>query len=191
MFNKIFLVAGHHNKDSGAIYSHTIKGNEIKFTESDLTKEFRDLLFIELSKYIDNKRIIKDNDDEDLGKVINWLNEKASKNDLIIDLHFNAASEAANGTEVFIRDYSTNSEIELSTEIKRTICNSINTRSRGIKKQNQSARKRIGILNLPKPTILIEVCFITNEKDISNYIINKHLLVSELAKTIDKFLIKY
>jgi N-acetylmuramoyl-L-alanine amidase len=174
MPSNIYITAGHGGTDPGAI------GNGLK--EADLTLELRDLI---ISK-IKNKKVYSDANTDPLAKVLNWLRSKISINDLIIDIHFNAGVASANGTEVLIPAKSSTFEKELALKLSNTISTTLNIKNRGVKTELDSARGKIGILNINCENILIEVCFISNINDITKYQKNKEILATNIAKIIDE-----
>jgi N-acetylmuramoyl-L-alanine amidase len=95
----IHLVAGHDNvRDPGAVSNHPILKT---LKESELNIEFRNLLSLELEKL--GVIHTKDNDSLPLRTVIADLTKTVKKEDLLIDIHFNAGPPTATGTEVIIK----------------------------------------------------------------------------------------
>jgi N-acetylmuramoyl-L-alanine amidase len=128
-----------------------------------------------------------DDDSDSLSKVISWLVSKVKKGDICIDVHFNAyAKSGANGTEVFIPTNSTTAEKSFAEKVCGVISKSLGTTNRGVKTAAASQHSSLGILEKPHlaTNILIEVCFITNEKDVTLYRKNYNTLVKNLAKVI-------
>ena len=170
----LFLIAGHGGTDPGAI------GNSYK--EADLTLELRDLIASRLeSKYT----IYKDVKDHALSKVITWLKSIVTPSCLLVDIHFNAAiTSKATGTEVIVPDVFSGFESKLATDLSINISKALGIKNRTVKKESQSARSRIAILNVSAENVLIEVCFISNKTDIESYQKNKEALADTIANTI-------
>lgn len=180
----LFLVAGHSHADSGAVANHAFEAGPINLRENDLTIELRNLLYTDLSQLI-GYNIFKDNDGDSLSVLLGKLRHGTGANDLVIDLHFNAASnKAATGVEIFVKDNATDFEKKLALEVSDTISRTLDITNRGVKTQIQSNRGRLGIFNIPANVILVEVCFLSNKSDMKSYIKNKHILVSRLSDKI-------
>ena len=178
---KVFISAGHqsyNNIDPGAI------ANGVK--EADLTTEFRNAVVSELRKL--NVQVITDTEEEDLKGTMTQMSAELTEKDLAIDIHFNAATPAAYGTEVFIPDKYTPFEFTAATALLHTIITVLQTTSRGVKTESQSSHKRLGFMRPNCENILIEVCFITNTSDLFKYQHNKQTLALNLASTIQKLL---
>jgi N-acetylmuramoyl-L-alanine amidase len=172
-FKNVYLFAGHGAGDPGATF-----GN---MTEAELTKELRDLV----ASYSQIK-VIKDNDNlrtAQLLRSIGWLEQ-----DLIIDIHFNASSNAtANGTEIIIPARSTELERNMADDLCTILSMTMQTRNRGTKSETQTARGRIGILNVSGTNLLIEICFMTNVGDMIKY----RKAQDNVAKQIANFILKW
>jgi N-acetylmuramoyl-L-alanine amidase len=128
-----------------------------------------------------------DDDADSLSKVISWLVSKVKKGDICIDVHFNAYSKtSANGTEVFIPNNSTPEEKLFAEKVCSAISKTLGTNNRGVKTAVASQHSSLAILEKPNLAlnILVEICFITNEKDVTLYRKNYTSLVKALAKVI-------
>lgn len=172
----LFVIAGHGGKDPGAI------GNGYK--EADLTVELRDLI---VSRLREKYNTFTDVNVSPLAQVISWLRSIVKKDNLLIDIHFNAAiNPAATGVEVIVPDSFSSFESALATNICISISKCLSIKNRSVKKESQSARGRIAILNVPAENILIEVCFITNKQDIASYQANKEKLADVIAEEVKR-----
>jgi N-acetylmuramoyl-L-alanine amidase len=128
-----------------------------------------------------------DDDSDSLSKVISWLVSKVKKGDICIDVHFNAYDKSSvNGTEVFIPKLATKEEKLFAEKVGNCIATSLGVSNRGVKTAASSQHSTLGILERPHlaTNILIEVCFITNAKDVALYRKNYTTLVKNLAKVI-------
>ena len=176
----IFISAGHSNvlgKDRGA------SGNG--FVEGILTVEQRDLIVKELKKL--GAKFVVDNNDSILSQTMAFFRNKTTKNCILVDLHWNASSPQATGTEVLVPASPTKFETDLATDLSKTISTILTIKNRGVKTELQSARKSLGWMRLTGENILIETCFISNKKDMDSYQKNKE----ELAKQIASILYEY
>tara|TARA_R110000868_G_scaffold239781_1_gene494264 strand:+ start:263 stop:805 length:543 start_codon:yes stop_codon:yes gene_type:complete len=156
----IAFVIGHHSGSKGA------------FSDFFLKSEFD--FYIEVIKYLEH----------DIGKVnlfyhnpnvssyTERIKETASKLnkfnfDLVIELHFNAATPQANGCETLYYFNSKKSK-EFAHIFTDTVCSitGIKSRSTGVKALTNKRDRGFASVYYPKaPTILIEPFFGTNRKD--------------------------
>ena len=178
MNRKIIISAGHGGNDPGAVANG--------YTERDLAIEFRELLVKELL-LLGVKPLIDDNKNA-LKQTLAWLTGKYSSKDILLDIHWNAASSKARGTEVIVPDNASIFENNFAKNILNVFVSNgfIN---RGVKPESQTARKRLGWMRPPAENILIEMGFITNLLDINLYQNLKYKLAKELAFVIYKSLI--
>lgn len=158
--------AGHHDNDPGAI------GNGYK--EADVTKLIRNSVICHLE--LMNAKFDTDDDRETNTVYQNRI--RGIKNKVVLDIHLNAAATPqANGSEVIISNNAGSLSKAFAKEILESTCEILGTRSRGIIKESDTPRKRLGILNMSGVAALVEVCFISNKQEMET-------LMSE--GTIDK-----
>ena len=177
MNRKIIISAGHGGNDPGAVANG--------YTERDLAIEFRELLVKELL-LLGVKPLIDDNKNA-LKETLAWLVGKYSSKDILLDIHWNAASSKARGTEVIVPDNASIFENNFAKNILNVFVSN-GFVNRGVKPESQTARKRLGWMRPPAENILIEVAFITNMLDINLYQNLKYKLAKELAFVIYKSL---
>ena len=101
----------------------------------------------------------------------------------MLDIHWNAASSKARGTEVIVPDKPSLFETSLAKEILDVFVSNGFT-SRGVKTESQTARKRLGWMIPAAENILIEMAFLTNTLDLELYKAVKYKLAKELAAVI-------
>ena len=178
MNRKIIISAGHGGNDPGAVANG--------YTERDLAIEFRELLVKELL-LLGVKPLIDDNKNA-LKQTLAWLTGKYSSKDILFDIHWNAASSKARGTEVIVPDNASIFENNFAKNILNVFISN-GFVNRGVKPESQTARKRLGWMRPPAENILIEMGFITNLLDINLYQNLKYKLAKELAFVIYKSLI--
>lgn len=170
---KIYLCAGHHKNDTGAVCG--------QWKEADLTIELRDLIAQKIS-------VIKDNDFQTLAQLVKELVNNSKMNDVICDLHFNASdSENATGCEVFIADKFTEPEKRLANELCQSISSTLDITNRGFKKESESARGRLAMMSPAGINVLIEVCFMTNKRDMSQYQMLKETLSEKIGEVLNRY----
>lgn len=174
----IFLSAGHHNTDPGAVSG--------KFIERDLTKESRFLI----SQYIDKSQLILDKDFETNTQYQGRI--KPGSGSVVFDIHFNAGSPTSTGTECYVKKSDFANKNSMSYKMADEICKAtseiLGIKNRGVKSESQSQHSRIGILNKSAGcSVLWEICFISSVLDMSAYTFKK----AELSHKIADILVKY
>lgn len=157
----IFLLAGHSNKDSGAVGVGGI-------LERDETISLRDLIATHIpSKY----RVFKDNDSDSLHTVL----QKATtgSGSVVLDIHFNASTDARpRGVEIIVADSANTDVLNYAHRVLRAVTDGTNIPSRGIKYERDTPRGRLGVLRESGLVCVLEVEFITNKQAMLDY--NKH-----------------
>ena len=134
---KLFISAGHTNipgQDRGAF------GNG--YYEGDLTVELRDLIVAELKALCIIVNV--DSNKNALLATLNYLKTLFfSKEDIIIDIHFNAASPGATGVEVLVPDNPSVLEKQIATALCEIHARVLMIKNRGVKTESQSAYWRL------------------------------------------------
>lgn len=183
----IFLSAGHTNVkglDRGASANGYIEG--------ELTAELRDLISDELETLGLCAKL--DKNANALTNTIQYFRNLISEKCIALDIHWNAASSTATGTEVFIPNNPSNLEIELAHKLAKTVSETLEIPLRGsyegklgVKTESQSARKSLGWMRLNGHNVLLEVCFITNKNEMLKYQEKKSILALKLAKVLYEY----
>lgn len=170
----IVISAGHHLKDPGAV------NTALGITEAQEAIGFKKLLVKALECLeID---VVTDDDNETNSQFQSRI-RKDYPTYFLLEIHFNSVeSKKATGTEVVISQYASPLSIGKGRQIVDTCSKVLGIRNRGILLDNQTPRGRIGVVNLPNPAVLLEICFLSNEDDMKAY--NKHK--SELAFQLSK-----
>lgn len=144
------------NPDTGAV------GNGYK--EDTLTEEVGQLVIKKLKKrgikVTETKPRYSSGVNHSLKQRVSTANNSGA--DFFVSIHFNAATESANGAEIF-----TMTPGSYATSVARTILNSIvdlGYRKRGVKHNGFYVIKYTTM-----PAILVECCFLTNKSDMSKY----------------------
>lgn len=174
----IFLSAGHHDKDPGAVSG--------KFVERDLTKEMRGLI----DGHLDQKQVIKDKDFETNSQYQSRI--KPGSGSVLFDIHFNSASPTATGTECFVnkKDFADKNSLsyKMAAEISKATSDILGIKDRGVKSESQSQHPRIGVLNLGSGiSVLWEICFISSVLDMQKYTLCKKELSEKVASILKKY----
>ena len=157
---KIAVIAGHHGALTGA------RGY---FDEGRANIELRNMVATELR--LRGVVPIEENSDRDtLTAVVSALRGVMTQYDICVDLHFNAVSNPqACGTEVIVpNDYSAD-EWQVGEKILTGLCSLMGTRNRGVKREIIAGREGLRMLTLPCRTMIVEVCFCTNQRDAEAY----------------------
>jgi|SRR5690606_26759570 len=175
----IFLTAGHHNRDSGAV------GNGYK--ESDLTKEIRDLTLTRIKQLSPRTKVWADNDNDTLSQVIAKVKGLATAKDIWVELHFDASSNStATGATALVATNAREKSKELANDLVSIGSKVLGIRNRGVKTELESNRGRLAMLHTPASSVLYEVAFISNKDDIKAYQEMKYWLSDELARVLIK-----
>jgi N-acetylmuramoyl-L-alanine amidase len=173
----VFISAGHSTQigaDRGAF------GNG--HHEGDIAAEFRQLLVNELKvmgvpTFVDGNQTI-------LSDTLAWLKRLVDNKSIAIDIHCNAATPQATGTEVIVPDDASAFENKVAKRLSATISLTLGIRDRGVKKESLTARKRLGFMRVPCENILLELFFISNASDVAKYQSKKKELAKALAMDI-------
>lgn len=176
----IFITAGHRGGTTGA--------NANNISEAVENIRLRD--WISEGLRFRGACVINDNDNASLTNVVAQVNKMCTNRDICIDIHFNSSSSpSANGTEVLIPSSYSNLELELAEDVLNSICKTLGTRNRGVKREGSGQYKRLAMLSDVKcNSILVEVCFITNINDMFKY--EKHLesMVDDLVSLLFNYI---
>ena len=173
---RILLIAGHNGAGTGA---HGI------IDEGAETIVLRDL--VELSLINLDVEVITDKERDSLSAVIADMKAKARPDDILVDIHFNAANKKASGTETYHARKATDYEKRLAAELNKTVCACLGTRSRGIKAESSSQHSSLGILHCGCPSVLLEVCFCDNADDVRRYRERRNILGRNIANFLAEF----
>lgn len=180
----IFLSAGHHLKDPGAV------SNGVQ--ENLLTIELREMVVRELQKL--GKKIDVDfkidDDKETLSQYLSRI--KTGSGSVVFEIHFDASSSSqATGTTMLIPARQWTKEFIVEKEFGREVVDICSTvlgiKNRGVIDETQSHRGKLGLMREEGINGLLEVCFVTNKDDLQKYNQNKQTL----AKVLASLLIKY
>ena len=178
----IFILAGHHNNDPGAISPHS--GEK----EADLTKELAGMVTERVNQLAPDIETWNDDPNDALNRVIAKISERITNKDIVCDIHFNSFhTDKATGFEVII----SNNAGEKSKSIANDLCGIIpkvmGIANRGVKTEYQTARGRLAIVNLKGAAVLIETAFLSNPNDMDKYHENKHWVADEIARILTKY----
>lgn len=170
----LFLTAGHHRKDSGAIYNSRKEADETIRLRNAITAILK-------AKGI---AVWNDADDWDLSRTITEIRKLSKPDDIFCDLHFNAGSTSATGCEVYIPENADATEQTLARQLATTVSSTLMIKNRGIKPESNSQHKRLGMMRPQGRNLLLEVCFITSNYDMQQYDAFFQLLAENIANTL-------
>lgn len=175
---KIFINAGHwDDPTTDAIEDPGARTSE--HNESELVMKIRDNLetIFPTADYVP--------DDLDLKQSIQYVNDRAERNDLAISIHINANNNTSiRGVEAYYADNS-----KLADLFSRRVSQSISIPNRGAKHDSESYVGSLGWLRKIKcQSVLIEVCYLTNSKDVFKIIIpsNKMKVARGIMQAINE-----
>lgn len=175
-----FISAGHNPKgikvDPGAVANG--------FHEADLAVEFRNLVVSLLQKR--NVKVITDKDDERLGTYLDRI--KTGSGSVVLEFHFDAAaSTSATGTTALIGTDADRLDKAFAKELADTTAEVLCIKNRGVLSEKDSHRGSLGLMREQGIVALLELCFITNIKDLNSYFLNKNELAVKIADLIKKY----
>lgn len=178
--DKTFPIAGHSDKDPGAVYNGR--------READETKKARDLFTRFFPK--GKTEVITDNDWETNRQVQNRL--KPGAGSVILDIHFNAGSPTAGGTECLVnkKDFANKNSMsyKMADEICKATSEILGVRNRGVKCESSTRHGRLGILNLGAGcSVLWEICFISSVLDMQQWDLKQKELMKRIAEIVQKY----
>lgn len=179
----VYYIAGHRGKGTGA-YSKTTQ-----FDEGEHTIALRDALASDMLERCGIK-VHTDHDTDALATVVSKMKKVVSRQDICLDLHFNSVqNESVNGTEIFIPNRWTSDERELAEELQLAICACLGTKNRGVRVESQGQYQSLAMLSgFDCCNLLLEVCFIGNQKDVQSYLDNREKLVTVINDIVYKHL---
>lgn len=175
---KPFILAGHHNRDPGAIGYDGEK-------EAEVTKRFADMVIYCLRRLDPNIEVYRDNDNDTLSTVIRKIRPIIQENDVLVEYHVNSVNNPmATGSEVFVSDYAGKGSIALAHDLNHVTHSIIGINDRGVKKESESNRGKLGILGMRGRACLVELYFNSNEYDTHKFREKQLWLANDHAEII-------
>lgn len=159
----IYLSAGHHNKDSGAVATH----NNVVYKENAITISFRD----GTNNHLKSKGIkaIIDNDSETLSAYLARI--KPGSGSVVTEYHTNAfTNPKATGIELIIPNNYSKENYRLASLIAIGLHKitglTLRNNGTGVITEAKSKRGSLGIMRKSGIVIIIELGFISNPNDV-------------------------
>ena len=180
---KIFLSAGHSvnpKRDRGAAGNGYIEGEQ--------ALEFRNILYDELKKLGVTATV--DKPDSILADSITFFKNITSSDSIVLDIHFNAATPKATGTETLVPSNPSAFEKLLASKLSTTVSEILGIPTRGVngvKTEAESHHGRLGWMRLTGENVLMEICFISNKQDILSFRDKRFDLGKAVARVLFDF----
>lgn len=171
----LFISAGHHLKDSGAIGSGTQENLE--------TIKFRDLVVAILRGR--GLKVVTDDDHETLGEYLARI--KTGDGSVVCEYHFDAANGQAFGSTAIVGIDADKNDNAMAKELVDITAFKIGTKNRGVINEGESHRGRLGLMRETGIVALIELCFIDNPTDFAKYELVKQELAVHHADILEKY----
>lgn len=171
-----FISAGHHLKDPGAV------ANGLQ--ESTLAMRVRNRV-VQLVKAKGDK-VIVDDDKETLAEYLKRI--QPGNASVVVEFHFDAAANpAASGTSAFYANNAGDNSKNFAIDMAAVGAKIMGIPNRGAKSEAESHRGRLALVHEPGINCLVEVCFITNTKDIAAFEAHFEELCEAYAGIIMKY----
>jgi N-acetylmuramoyl-L-alanine amidase len=184
----IFLSAGHSTvagRDRGAAGNGFIEGVEAAKIRKRVSEILR-------QKY--NCKTVVDPDDSILSQTLAFFRSMTTNRCIVVDIHFNAASPTATGTETLVDNNPTQFELDLAFALSHASAKTLGINKRGnfmgragVKSERESHHGSLGWMRLTGENALIEVCFISNKSDMDKYTANFETYCQNIAIVLYHF----
>lgn len=171
----IYLSAGHHNRDSGAI---GVGGRQ----ENKETVKLRDKILKHIKP---GHKVITDRDEETLAQYLRRIGPGNAS--VVLEVHFDSANGTASGTTALYMTGASKNSVTFADQLSQTVAATLGITNRGAKSETDSARGRLGLVHKEGITALLEICFIDNPDDMAKY--DDHW--DQVAKAIADVLMKF
>ena len=180
MAHTLYISAGHSDTDSGAV------NKRLNLREADLTRGLRNLVVDKL-ELLGASVGMDGTDATNLDRDTAILRARSCTG-LKLDIHFNAATSTAIGTEVF----SDASERAIAQTLAQAVAGVLGTVVRGAdgwkgRTESQHGARGLAWLDRLPRSLLLEVCFLSNDAEIKKYLAR----MDEVASAIATVLLKY
>jgi len=172
----ICLVIGHSKKSKGAY------NKNLDISEYDLNKQEAIRVHEILKEQGIRSIVIHRKELKDLPKKINKHNPR-----FIISFHHNSFSETSTGSETLYYHSSTKGK-HLAEVIQRNIVSVLGYKDRGIRPKCSEDRGGFLLRYTNAPCIILEPCFISNTKELKDFILKQDLYIEAIVAGIKEFI---
>lgn len=187
---RLFLSAGHSTtpgRDRGAV-SH-----DGKHIEGNIVAEFRTLVFDSLLKRYGYRASV-DSNDSILSQTIALFRQWATPRCVLVEFHCNASANArAQGIECIVPEKPSQFEEVMAFEICKALEGATGfplRGNRGVKKESESARGKLGWLRMAGDNVIVELFFITNPQEVATWNRSKFEAADRVADVLWKYVNK-
>ena len=175
----IYISAGHSSSDPGAVNA------KLNLREADLTRGLRNLVVEKLTWM--GAKVSSDGTGTENNSRDNAIHEAAMCYGLKLDIHFNAGPEIAQGVECF----SDPAEKAIAQELSKAIADVLGSPLRGDagwkgRTESQHGSRGLAWLDKLRGSLLIEVCFISNPREVQTYLANIDRVAQAIADVLFK-----
>jgi N-acetylmuramoyl-L-alanine amidase len=168
----IYLSAGHHLKDSGAVSNGRKENGE--------TIKLRDAI---LNFIKPEYKVFTDNDNETLSQYLNRI--KPGNGSVVLEIHFDASGTGkASGTTALHKDNADIMSVRFCKSLTDAASRVLRINNRGAKSEKDSHRGSLAFVHEPGINGLLEICFIDNKEDMARYDTNFMLLAKNIAAVL-------
>lgn len=88
------------------------------------------------------------------------------------------------GVEAFVAVKAGEQENQLAKALSAAVSQTLSSPNRGVKPENQSQHKTLGILRPVEVNVLLEIAFIMNKEEIATYLQMKQQVATQIAHTL-------
>jgi N-acetylmuramoyl-L-alanine amidase len=161
---RIFISAGHYTGDPGApSIIGTKEADEMMKTRDALIREF------ESRGLKKGQDFFSVPDSIDFVPSINWINNISASDDVAIDLHGNSSDDnSPRGAEAFFVAGNSQRESDADNLLTSLVQAVPGLKNRGAKQDSNSQHSRLAFCrDVDCPSVLIELCFLSNQADMN------------------------
>jgi hypothetical protein len=137
---------------------------------------------------VQGQKVVTDSNNTVMAEAVNFFKKLTSKNSVSIEFHFNIGPPEATGVETLVKDDADIENCIFANKISKKISEILTIRTRGnykgfpgVKKESDSQHSKIGWFRLSGVTLLVEVCFLSNPKDMELFFKHETQLYKELS----------
>lgn len=178
----VFVSAGHNSQSTKIKQDPGACANGLK--EGDLTIDFRNRLCKELDRL--GVRYTKDSDEENLAMYLKRI--RTGSGSVVVEYHFDsAANDTATGTTALIEEEADRFDRAFGKELADSTAQILGVKNRGVISEAESHRGRLGLMREEGIICLVELCFISNKKDVAAYMANRDKLAAAHAAILQRY----